>query len=59
MKIAELNFLIGTWKGKGIAQYPTIDSIEYAEELVFQMNDEFPVLHYEQKHGFKLIVDFM
>ena len=49
MSIKDLDFLRGKWKGKGIAQYPTIQSVEYLEELFFQMNDEFPVLHYEQK----------
>lgn len=49
MKINGLGFLAGTWLGNGIAQYPTIETIDYKEELIFQMIDEFPVLHYEQK----------
>ena len=49
MNIRDLNFQIAFWKGKGIAQYPTIQTVEYDEELTFQRNDEFPVLHYEQK----------
>ena len=53
MKINELGFLAGTWMGNGIAHYPTIETVDYREELIFQMNDEFPVLHYEQKTWIK------
>lgn len=53
MKINDLNFLVGIWEGKGTAQYPTIQTVDYQEELVFRKNDEFLVLHYEQKSWIK------
>ncbi len=49
MNIEDLNFLVGTWKGKGIAQYPTIETVEYSEEFTFQKMRDFNVLQYEQK----------
>lgn len=44
-----LEKLIGTWTGTGIAKYPTIETINYAEELTFSTNNYDQVLHYEQK----------
>jgi len=49
MEIDKLNFLTGVWKGKGVAQYPTIQTVDYTEELVFKKQDEFNVVFYEQK----------
>ena len=49
MEIDKLNFLTGVWKGKGVAQYPTIQTVDYTEELVFKKQDIFNVLFYEQK----------
>jgi len=49
MDVGTLNFLVGSWKGKGIAQYPTIEAVEYSEELTFQKIEGFNVLQYEQK----------
>lgn len=51
--IDELSYLIGTWKGDGIAKFPTIKTTEYVEKLVFSTNYDFPVLHYEQKTWIK------
>ena len=53
MSIEKLNFISGKWIGKGLAEYPTIEKAEYSEELIFQANDFFPVVHYEQKTGIK------
>jgi THAP4-like, heme-binding beta-barrel domain len=49
MSIKKLSFLAGTWAGKGLAEYPTIETVEYFEELNFQVNELFPVIHYEQR----------
>ena len=49
MEIDKLNFLKGTWKGRGIAQYPTIQPVDYIEELVFKKDDDFQLFFYEQK----------
>jgi hypothetical protein len=49
MDIDKLNFLTGVWKGKGVAQYPTIQTVDYTEELVFKKQDILNVLFYEQK----------
>jgi len=49
MEIDKLNFLKGIWKGRGIAQYPTIQTVDYMEELVFKKDDDFQLFFYEQK----------
>jgi hypothetical protein len=49
MAIDKLNFLEGVWKGKGVAQYPTMQTIDYTEELVFKKQGGLNVLFYEQK----------
>ncbi|MBE0539189.1 MAG: FABP family protein [Ignavibacterium sp.] len=49
MEIDKLNLLTGVWKGKGVAQYPTIQTVDYTEELVFNKQDGFNVMFYEQK----------
>jgi len=41
--------LQGTWVGKGSGKFPTIDSFNYQEELTFEVNREYPLIHYEQK----------
>jgi THAP4-like, heme-binding beta-barrel domain len=49
LNINNLFFLVGTWEGKGVAQYPTIKTVEYSERLTFQKTEGFNVLQYEQK----------
>ena len=39
----------GTWKGKGFAQYPTIEDTEYEETLKFDFDMDYPIIHFEQK----------
>ncbi|MCH8148955.1 MAG: FABP family protein [Planctomycetes bacterium] len=47
--MGRLRLLLGTWKGKGQGNFPTIDAFEYDEHLTFEANDVEPLLHYEQR----------
>ncbi|NUM89024.1 MAG: FABP family protein [Bdellovibrionales bacterium] len=47
--IKKLAPLVGLWKGAGLAQFPTITTCPYLEELRFESNGEEPVIHFEQK----------
>lgn len=49
-----LRKLVGRWCGKGAAEYPTISTFEYREELTFNANQTQPVLHFEQRTWKKL-----
>jgi hypothetical protein len=42
---APVVWLLGTWRGNGRGDYPTIDAYEYGQELVFQQ-DGRPFFHY-------------
>ena len=44
-----LSSLHGSWKGKGRGKFPTIDSFEYEEQLDFEVNSTYPLIHYEQR----------
>jgi hypothetical protein len=33
--VRHLAFLLGTWRGRGKGEYPTMDTFEYGEELTF------------------------
>ena len=44
-----LRRLPGRWCGNGIAEFPTIPTFEYREEVEFAANDIQPVLHFEQR----------
>ena len=48
-----LRRLVGRWKGTGVAAFPTVDTAEYREELVFQSNGVEALLHFEQKTWWK------
>jgi hypothetical protein len=44
-----LSNLHGSWKDKGSGKFPTIDSFEYEEQLDFEVNSTYPLIHYEQR----------
>lgn len=46
--VQELIPLLGTWAGRGTGKYPTIDTFEYLEEIVFSHVGK-PFLAYAQK----------
>lgn len=41
--------LVGKWRGTGVAQFPTIPTLQFREELEFGANNSQPLLHYEQR----------
>lgn len=43
-----LSALIGTWRGEGAGEYPTINSFTYSEELVIETSGK-PFLNYRQR----------
>ena len=47
--MGRLRLLLGTWKGRGQGNFPTIDAFEYDEHLTFEANDVEPLLHYDQR----------
>jgi len=34
--VEPLAFLVGTWRGEGLGEYPTIEAFRYGEELSFE-----------------------
>lgn len=44
-----LSALAGTWEGRGAGDYPTIEAFEYEERIRFDVDDSYPLIHYEQK----------
>jgi hypothetical protein len=49
----KIEILMGKWEGFGIAEYPTIKTEDYREEIVFSKKMDFPVLLYEQRTWIK------
>ena len=47
--ISDFTILLGKWEGEGTAHYPTIETTDYTEEIVFILDDYKKVIHYEQK----------
>ncbi len=47
--LASLEFLIGTWRGSGRGEYPTIESFTYTEEVEFGTIPGKPFLTYRQR----------
>ena len=45
----DLIYLVGKWQGIGYAEYPTIQPVEYREELIFTINNKDSVIHFEQR----------
>ena len=47
--IERLGLLIGKWKGKGTANFPTIERTEYIEELEFKFIGDDESIFFEQR----------
>jgi hypothetical protein len=47
--LENISFLVGTWRGEGKGEYPTIDPFTYEEEIRF-WHDGRPLLYYEQRN---------
>lgn len=43
--IAPLAFLLGRWEGAGVGGYPTIDSFQFGQELIFSHNGKPFISH--------------
>jgi hypothetical protein len=49
VSLDRLSFLVGTWRGEGRGDYPTIDAFTYAEELEFGTVPTKPFVTYRQR----------
>ncbi|GAA0171907.1 hypothetical protein LIER_25839 [Lithospermum erythrorhizon] len=47
--VQPLSYILGTWKGQGSGQFPTISSFNYIEELQFSHSPTKPIICYSQK----------
>jgi nitrobindin-like protein len=48
-ELEDISFLVGTWRGEGKGEYPTVDPFAYEEEIRF-WHDGRPLLFYEQRN---------
>lgn len=46
--VASLRFLIGRWEGAGVVGYPTIESVQFGQEITFGHNGK-PYLSYSSQ----------
>ena len=44
-----LRLLSGTWVGEGAGDFPSIEAFRYRETLRFELDESYPLLHYEQR----------
>ncbi|MEM7414411.1 MAG: FABP family protein [Gemmatimonadota bacterium] len=44
-----MHLLVGEWSGRGVADFPTIDRVEYDETLRYEWDEGRSVLVYEQR----------
>ncbi|MCB1053323.1 MAG: FABP family protein [Acidobacteria bacterium] len=44
-----LRFLIGSWSGSGVEQFPTLPTFDYREHLVFEWLEPWQILRYAQR----------
>ena len=47
--IGLVSFMVGTWRGEGSGEYPTIDPFRYTEEISFRPGPGKPFLVYSQR----------
>jgi hypothetical protein len=51
--LAEIAFLLGTWRGEGEGEWPSTDPFRFGEELVFEHVGEPYLLHTQRSWAFE------